>query len=174
MIILSYFIEDLICKIKNNKLKISTMESCTGGMICDKITNVVGCSDVLIGGYVTYSNEQKVRCGVPLSIIENYGVYSSECSKYMAMACKIRTGSDISIGVTGSLGNIDENNKDSKLGEIYFTIQIKDKFYQHHIIFSEHELLQCRTEQKEIVVNKIFNILNTCIDDFLEDDSVGK
>ena len=159
----------LVCFLKSHNLKISTMESCTGGKICDLLTDIEGCSSVLEGGYVTYTNEQKIRCGVPKDIIDFYGVYSTKCAEAMAKACKNNTNSDIGIGVTGTFGNIDNNNSDSQIGEIYYAIAIKDVCYCYKIILDSEIINAGRVRQKEFVVDIIFtkliDLLNTIVKD---------
>lgn len=123
--------EDIISQYHNltrilieKNLTISTMESCTGGLIGVLLSDREGASGVVKGGYFTYTNEQKIACGVPAEIIETYGVYSSETARAMATACRKATGSDIGIGITGSIGTIDPNNSDSIPGEVYFAINL--------------------------------------------------
>ena len=103
-------------------ISITTMESCTSGLIASFITDIDNSSSVFEAGTITYSNKAKVAQGVDENIIKTYGVYSSETSIDMARVAKKNSNSDISIGVTGSLGIADPNNKDSKPGEVYFTI----------------------------------------------------
>lgn len=104
------------------KLTITTMESCTSGCIASLITDTEGSSAVMKGAFVTYSNEAKIRCGVPETVIAAYGVYSRETAAAMAESCTRFYGADIGIGITGSFGNVDPNNPDSVPGEIYFAI----------------------------------------------------
>lgn len=129
------------------KITIATMESCTSGLIASLITDVDGASKVFSGGYITYSNETKIKCGVSKDIIDTYGVYSKETAKDMARACKKSYGTDIGIGVTGSLGIVDSKNKDSVPGEVYFAIDYLDKVYEYHI-----NILEKRTK----FLNKVY------------------
>ena len=126
-------IKKILERLIKEDLSVSTMESCTSGLLCSSLTDVEGASKVIKGGYITYTNNQKINVGVSDEIIKQYGVYSIECSVDMAKKALSLTNSDISIGVTGSLGNIDPNNKDSVAGEIYYTIMIKDKVYSKKI-----------------------------------------
>ena len=80
--------EEIVKKLIEKKLTISTMESCTGGGIANEITNISGASEVLKVSYVTYSNEAKIKFGVPEKIIEKYTVYSKETAIEMAKAAK--------------------------------------------------------------------------------------
>lgn len=104
-------------------LQISTMESCTSGLIASNITDYEGASATLKGAYITYSNESKVQNGVSQSIIDEFGVYSAETAIEMAWAAK--GYADISIGITGSFGNVDPANEDSIAGEVHYRILSK-------------------------------------------------
>ena len=114
-------------------LSITTMESCTAGLIASLITDTEGSSAILRGAYITYSNQAKIKAGVPSGTIEKYGVYSIETAVAMAAACRKAFDADIGIGVTGSMGNIDPANGDSVPGEIYFAIDFKGTVEKHHI-----------------------------------------
>lgn len=106
-------------------LTISTMESCTSGLVASLLTDVDGASKATKGSFVTYSNEAKTSCGVPAEVIEKYGVYSKETAVEMAKNCKVPYAADIGVGVTGSLGVPDPNNADSIPGQVYFAIDYK-------------------------------------------------
>ena len=101
---------------------ITTMESCTAGQVASLITDTEGASEIMKGAFITYSNEAKVRQGVPAEIIERYGVYSEQTAAAMAEACRAAYAADIGIGVTGSFGNADPNNPDSVPGEVFFAV----------------------------------------------------
>ncbi len=101
---------------------ITTMESCTSGLIASLITDAEGSSAIFKGAFVTYSNEAKVLQGVPAQVIETYGVYSAQTAVAMAETCRATYSADIGVGVTGSFGNVDPNNADSVPGEVYFAL----------------------------------------------------
>lgn len=103
-------------------LTITTMESCTSGQIASLITDTEGSSAIFKGAFITYSNEAKVMQGVPSAVIEKYGVYSRETASAMAKAARRAFGADISVGVTGSMGNVDTVNRDSVPGEVYYAV----------------------------------------------------
>ncbi len=111
----------------DRNLTVSTMESCTGGLLASLFTDTEGSSAVFRGSYVTYSNEQKIRLGVPADTIEKHGVYSNQTSNAMARVCAQAFGTDISIGVTGTFSNVDPANDDSVPGEVYFSIYRKGR-----------------------------------------------
>jgi nicotinamide-nucleotide amidase len=80
-------------------------ESCTGGHIANRITNIPGASAVLLAGYVTYSNDSKVReLGVLPATLEAHGAVSEETVREMAIGARRRSKSDYAIAVTGIAG----------------------------------------------------------------------
>jgi len=84
---------------------VSTAESCTGGWIAKALTDVAGSSQWFSEGFVTYSNEAKLRrLGVPRSMIESDGAVSKSVARAMAGAAIQRTGAQLSVAVTGIAG----------------------------------------------------------------------
>lgn len=143
------------------QLTLTTMESCTSGLIVSLITDTEGASAVVKGAYVTYSNEAKLRQGVPEETIERYGVYSKETAAAMASACRKSYGSNIGVGVTGTLGNVDVNNADSVPGHVYFAIDLDGV-----VMVYEQELqmwparYQYKLEIADIIGKSILSIVN--------------
>lgn len=114
-------------------LTITTMESCTCGQIASLLTDTEGASAVLKGACITYSNEAKILQGVPALVIQEYGVYSVETAKAMAAACRRMFGADIGIGITGTFGNVDPANADSRPGYIYYAVEIGEEANLNHM-----------------------------------------
>jgi nicotinamide-nucleotide amidase len=84
---------------------LATAESCTGGMIAQRITGVSGSSRSFLGGAVVYSNEMKTTlAGVAPELIERHGAVSEEVAKALAEGIRQRTGATIGLGVTGIAG----------------------------------------------------------------------
>ncbi len=115
------------------QLTITTMESCTSGLVASLLTDTEGASAVLKGAFITYSNEAKIKQNVPADVIERFGVYSKETAREMALAAKRAYGADIAIGVTGTMGNVDPANNDSTPGEVFFAIAHKKGTESFHI-----------------------------------------
>ena len=87
------------------KLGIAVAESCTGGLISHRITNIAGSSDYFDRGVIVYSNISKTQLlSVPKLIIESFGAVSSETAKAMAEGIKNISKSDIGLAVTGIAG----------------------------------------------------------------------
>lgn len=105
------------------QLSITTMESATSGQIASLITDTEGASSILKGAFITYSNEAKIKQGVPKEIIETFSVYSKETASAMAEACQKAYDANIGIGITGTMGNIDPQNANYSIpGQVYFAI----------------------------------------------------
>lgn len=114
-------------------ITISTMESCTAGLIASLLTDIDGSSKAMKGSFVTYSNEAKIACGVPEEVIKKYGVYSKETAAEMAKSCRRPYSAELGVGVTGSLGTADPENKDSVPGEVYFAVDYNGEIKVHCI-----------------------------------------
>jgi nicotinamide-nucleotide amidase len=100
-------------------LTLATAESCTGGMVAQRLTSVPGSSRVFRGAVVAYSNEVKeVELGVPLEVLERYGAVSAEAAAAMAAGARERLGADIAVAVTGIAGP-DGGSQEKPVGLVY-------------------------------------------------------
>lgn len=151
--------EKLVQNLKKNKLNISSVESCTGGYLINSITNIEGASHITNGGIVAYSNSQKIRIGVSKEIIKKYGVYSKECAQNMAKVGLELFDSNISVGITGTLSNIDENNRDSEQGKVFYCISIREKDEITNLQSELDLVIEKRCLQKKYIVSIIIESL---------------
>ena len=84
---------------------IATAESCTGGLLAARLTELAGASDHVRGGIVAYSNAAKVaQAGVPAELIERHGAVSTEVADALAAGARARLDADVGVGVTGVAG----------------------------------------------------------------------
>lgn len=91
--------------LRQKGLTVATAESCTGGMVAARLTEVPGASAVFGCGIVSYNNTVKVEVlGVDPAVIERHTAVSAETAAAMAKAVRRRSGADIGIGVTGNAG----------------------------------------------------------------------
>lgn len=99
-------IENAVVKaLHESGLTLSAAESCTGGLIAKRVTDISGCSDVFFGGCVTYTNDVKQRLiGVSEKTLEQYGAVSEQTAREMARGVRLATGSDIGVSATGIAG----------------------------------------------------------------------
>jgi len=91
--------------LREQRLTIAVAESCTGGLLASRLTDVPGSSEYVERGTVCYSNRSKVEVlGIPASLIESHGAVSEEVAAAMARAVRDGAGTDIGIGITGIAG----------------------------------------------------------------------
>jgi nicotinamide-nucleotide amidase len=91
--------------LRDRGLTISAAESCTGGLLLSRLTDVAGSSDYVIGGAVTYSNPAKTDLAdVPPALIEAHGAVSEPVAVALADGIRGRTGSSVALGITGIAG----------------------------------------------------------------------
>ena len=103
-------------------LTFASAESCTGGLIAKRITDLPGASAVFLGGVVSYTNTVKQRMlGVPWEVLDLYGAVSREAALAMAAGARERTGADLAVSVTGICGpGTDERNTPVGTGFVGF------------------------------------------------------
>ena len=106
--------------LREKGLTLATMESCTGGLIANLLTDVPGSSDYFKGGVVAYSNELKIAFGVEAKLIAHYGAVSYEVAEAMAEAVRSRLGTDVGIGITGVAGPSELEGK--PVGTVYTAV----------------------------------------------------
>lgn len=95
----------LLQTLLDNKLSFAAAESCTGGLICQRLTSISGASAVVLGGVVSYAVSVKENVlGVSGKTVEKYGVVSEQCAAEMARGVKKITGADTAVSVTGLAG----------------------------------------------------------------------
>ena len=102
-------------------LTLAVMESCTGGMLANEITEVPGSTRYFRGGIVSYATEVKELMGVDPAVIEEYGVISDETAQAMARAARERLQADVGIGVTGVAGPASQDGK--PVGEVHIAVE---------------------------------------------------
>ena len=97
--------EQILDILRSNGKTLTCAESCTGGMISSAITAVPGSSDVFYGGFVTYTNDAKMKMlSVSSDILASYGAVSAECAEEMALGAANSANADYSVSVTGFAG----------------------------------------------------------------------
>ena len=100
-------------------LTLATAESCTGGMVAERLTSIPGASAVFVGGIVAYADEVKAReLGVPADVLERHGAVSGETAAAMAQGARVRLGADVAVAVTGIAGP-DGGSADKPVGLVY-------------------------------------------------------
>ena len=107
---------------RDKRLTLSAAESCTGGLIAKRLTDVPGASQVFLGGVVSYTNGVKNHVlGVPASLLESYGAVSAPVARAMAMGVRVLTGSDLALSVTGLAGP-DGDDRGNPVGTVFVAL----------------------------------------------------
>lgn len=145
--------KNIVCFLIKNNLTVSTMESCTGGALCNEITNIEGASSVIKFSAVTYSNEFKIKMGVSCDVIDKYSVYSIETARAMSKCISDFTLSSYGIGITGKLNSVDSNNLVGDDSLVF--VSIYDRMNEKFIDFTVSVYGLSREESKKLVVNGV-------------------
>ncbi len=103
-------------------LTLAVAESCTGGMVCDRLVSVPGSSDVFNRGFITYSNEAKIeQLGVDEQLLIDHGAVSEQVARAMAIGAQAKADADIAVSVTGIAGPAGGSD-DKPVGLVYIGI----------------------------------------------------
>jgi nicotinamide-nucleotide amidase len=99
-------LEEVVARVlTENRATVAVAESCTGGLLAERLTRVPGSSSYFLGGVICYSNDLKTTfVGVPQNLIETKGAVSSEVALALADGIRKRTGATLGVGVTGVAG----------------------------------------------------------------------
>jgi nicotinamide-nucleotide amidase len=114
--------EVVVHSLRSTKATLSTAESCTGGLLASRITNVPGASAVYLEGFVTYSNDSKVSLlGVSLELIQEHGAVSEPVVRAMAEGALRKSGSTYALATTGIAGP-DGGTPQKPVGTVWFAM----------------------------------------------------
>ncbi|WP_303923675.1 CinA family protein [Ureaplasma parvum] len=116
---------ELINLLKERRLRLSVCESASCGALSSSIGEIAGASSVFAGGFISYSNEVKIKLvGVSEKTIFKYGAVSEQTAKEMCLQTNQKFNTDIAISITGNAGPQGSENKE--VGLFYIGIAIKD------------------------------------------------
>jgi len=122
--------------LKASNLKIATAESCTGGLIANRITNISGASEYFEAGFITYSNRAKTSfLAVPENVITKEGAVSHKVAGLMAEGVKKATDVDIGLSVTGIAGPVG-GTPEKPVGTVYIGISCHAGTFVRFFLFN--------------------------------------
>jgi len=126
-------------------LTLATAESCTGGLVSARLTDVAGASDVYVGGVVAYSNEVKMRrLGVPAEVLERHGAVSPETAAAMARGAQAELAADAAVAVTGIAGP-GGGTAEKPVGLVYISVTTPERETTERIVLSgDREAVRAR------------------------------
>lgn len=156
--------QECVALLKEKKLTVSTMESCTGGMVAARFINVAGVSDVFKAGYTTYSDEAKNKIlGVKETTLEKYTAVSAEVAEEMVLGPALQIKPDVAISVTGIAGP-DGGTDEKPVGLVYIGCRVKERV----------KTLECRFDGdrmqiREAATETALNLMKQCVVEYFKD-----
>jgi nicotinamide-nucleotide amidase len=127
--------------LKKDELTISVAESCTGGLIQDKLTNVPGSSEYFTGGIIVYSNESKVKyLGVKEITLKQFGAVSDEVAREMAIGTRLSFKTELALATTGIAGPTGATET-KPVGLIFIALATPNKVISKKFVFGNDRRL---------------------------------
>ena len=147
--------KSLVKELTKKKLKISVVESCTGGMLASKITSESGASKIFNLGLVTYSNQAKIKfLKVNKNIVKKYGAVSHECCLEMVNKLSKISKAHINVSITGIAGPKGGTNL-KPIGLVYIGIKRGNKTQIIKCFFKNKK----RSSIQKATVKKALNLV---------------
>jgi nicotinamide-nucleotide amidase len=147
--------------LKERKLTLAIAESCTGGLIADRITNISGCSEYFERGMIIYSNKSKIHeLGVPSDFFKQYGTVSRQVAEAMAFSIRTKSNTDIGISTTGIAGPTG-GSAEKPVGLVWIGYSDKDETFAVQFNFGgERRIIKERAAQAalELVRRRMLKI----------------
>jgi nicotinamide-nucleotide amidase len=144
----------LVQKLKAKEKSVSFAESCTGGMMAQKFTDVAGASEVFQSGWVVYHQSSKTKeLGVDETLISNFGVVSEEVAAALAEGARIKSGSDFALSSTGWAGP-DGGDEKHGVGTIFVALSSEKGTIVKKLKFGKN-----RTRNREMATDAAFMLL---------------
>ena len=128
---------------------VATAESCTGGLVASRITNVPGSSEAFRYGWVTYANEAKTHeLAVPPELLEKHGAVSAEVAQAMAEGALRTSGADVAVAITGIAGPTG-GTEEKPVGTVHFGLAARDRPTQtaKHLLSNKRETFKYMASQ---------------------------
>jgi nicotinamide-nucleotide amidase len=149
----------LVRFLSERKQTVAIAESCTGGFLANEITNVPGASKVFVAGYVTYSNEEKIRTlDVSRESIEKFGAVSAQAGTEMAEGVRKRTGTTHGIATTGIAGPTG-GSAEKPVGTVFVALSSENQPTRCEKFFFPTD----RETFKQLVAQRAFDLLRRAL-----------
>ena len=150
--------KSLIRILTKKKLKISFAESCTGGLLASTITSKSGASKIFNLGFVTYSNQAKIKIlKINKNIIRKYGAVSHECCVAMVKNLSRISKANINVSITGIAGP-KGGSKNKPVGLVYIGVKKGNKILINKYLFKSKKRSSIQKATVKKAVNLIFRI----------------
>ena len=150
--------KSLIKRLTKKKLKISFAESCTGGLLASTITSISGASKIFNLGFITYSNQAKIKIlKVNKNIIRKYGAVSHECCAAMVKNLSRISKANINVSITGIAGP-KGGSKKKPVGLVYIGVKKDNKILINKYLFKSKKRSSIQKATVKKAVDLIFRI----------------
>ena len=150
--------KSLIKILTKKKLKISFAESCTGGLLASTITSISGASKIFNLGFITYSNQAKIKIlKVNKNIIRKYGAVSHECCAAMVKNLSRISKANINVSITGIAGP-KGGSKKKPVGLVYIGVKKGNKILINKYLFKSKKRSSIQKATVKKAVDLIFRI----------------
>lgn len=147
--------EGVFALLKEKKMTFAAAESCTGGELAKRFTDIPGASEFFLGGAVTYTNEAKSKIlGIDPALIEEKGAVSYEVAKEMAERVRALLGADMGVGVTGLAGP--DGDGVHEVGTVFVSLATRDKTYVRELHVGDR---RTRSYIRRVSGNYIFDMM---------------
>ena len=151
--------EKIVRFLNEHNMMITTVESCTGGLIAARLVNVSGASNVFSEGYVTYSEDAKTKMvGVNPETIKKYNVVSEEVAYEMASGGAKTANADVAVSVTGVAGPLG-GTKEIPVGTVCIGVYYKNKVITEKFLLNG-DRLQVRNQAVDNALEMVWNEFN--------------
>ena len=149
----------IIKKLIKKRIKISLAESCTGGLFASTITSIEGSSKIFSLGFITYSNQSKIKVlKVNKNIIKKYGAVSPQCCEAMTKGLSKLSKAHLNVSITGIAGPMG-GTESKPVGLVYIGIKKGKKVLINKSLFKSKN----RISIQKATVRKALNIVNSLI-----------
>ena len=146
----------VVDKLKEKNCTLATAESCTGGLIAKRLTDISGSSEVFLGGCVTYTNAAKVKLvDVSELTLREFDAVSEQTAKEMAVGARMVLGADIGVSTTGVAGPTGGSEK-TPVGTVFVGISTKDGDYVKKLSLSS---MKSRSYIRSVAANHAFSMI---------------
>ncbi|MCR4690304.1 MAG: competence/damage-inducible protein A [Lachnospiraceae bacterium] len=161
--------QSIVDLLVDNDLTVSTVESCTGGLVAGRLINVPGVSEVFKMGHITYSNKAKRKIiGVKRSTLDKYGAVSEQVAAEMAKGGFGMTKADVTVSVTGIAGP-DGGTAEKPVGLVYIGCCVKGK-----VTVKKYNFSGSRAKIREATVSAALVLMRECVLAYVSEMAFGK
>jgi nicotinamide-nucleotide amidase len=147
-------------RLKARGFRLSVAESCTGGLLSKRLTDLAGSSDYMLAGFITYSNEAKQKfLGVSAATLERHGAVSEQTAREMLEGARAATGAEAALSITGIAGP-GGGTADKPVGTVWIGAAVAERTRVQHFRFGG-DRAEIRERSAQAALAMLWDILNS-------------